>query len=127
VNCQMHRVDDTSPIQVTLTGNIYSTIGNHWTLSMINPQLGGPPNLNFVEDILGRAGSTFGSDIALTWEISVDGGPYSAMTLEMDNTLSTYFTPGNHNFSLRITGMPDFDQSDGYYQLQLSQFLTPGF
>lgn len=123
--CLVHRVDNTSPIEVTLSGTIVSNSVNIWNLFTVSPQPGGQPLLYFVEDVLGRTGPAFGTDIPLTWEISLDGGPFTPMTLQPNNTLTATFPPGPHAFQVRITGMLQPSQEDGYYHLQLEQCLVP--
>ncbi len=123
-NCQMHRVDD-APIEIILPGTINGSNTLHWNLSAVAPQSGVPPDLYFVEDIMGRTGAVYGSDVPLIWEISLDGGPFTSMTLQPDNTLTTVFPPGQHSFQVRITGALQPYQSDGYYHLQLEQCIVP--
>ena len=124
-NHKIHRLDDHSPIQVLLSGTINSDLGNIWNLVAASHLPGQDPNLYFIEDSFGRPGSTYGSDISLTWEISVDGGVFSPMTVGPNNMLSTVFPPGQHTFQVRITGIPQYHQEDGYYQLQLEQMMVP--
>lgn len=123
-NCRIHRIDD-APIEIILSGTIDGSNGLNWNLSTAAPQSGLQPNLYFVEDVLGRTGSAYGSDIPLVWEISLDGGDFAPMTLQPDNTLTTVFPPGQHTFQVRITGELQPAQGDGYYYLQLEQCLLP--
>ena len=123
-NCQMHRVDD-APIEIILPGTINGSNTLYWNLSSSLPEPGVLPQLYFVEDVLGRTGPAYGGDIPLTWEFSLDGGPFNPMTLQSDNTLVATFPPGPHTFQVRITGNPLPYQEDGYYHLQLSQCLVP--
>ena len=124
-NYQIHRVNDDSPIEIILPGTIDGSNTLHWNLTSCSPVPGGMPNLYFVEDALGRTGPVYGSEIPLTWEISLDGGPFTPLTLQPDNTLTTVFPPGQHTFQVRITGLPEYHQSDGYYKLQLEQCIVP--
>jgi len=123
-SCQIHRVDDT-PIEIILPGTIDGSNTLYWNLSTVSSQPGAPPDLYFIEDVLGRTGPAYGSDIPLTWEISLDGGPFTPMTFQPDNTLTTTFPPGAHTFQVRITGELQPYQGDGYYHLQLEQCLVP--
>lgn len=123
-NCQIHRVND-SPIEIILPGTINGSNAMHWNLSTASPAPGVIPNLYFIEDVLGRTGAIYGSDVPLSWEISLDGGPFMPMTLQPDNTLTTLFPPGQHSFQVRITGALQPYQSDGYYHLQLEQCIIP--
>ena len=124
-NYQVHRSDDYDPIQVILSGTINSDAGNVWNLNAASHLPGQDPNLYFIEDTFGRPGPAYGSDITLNWEISIDGGAFAPMALGPNNTLTTIFPPGIHNFQVRITGIPQYHESDGYYQLQLEQTLVP--
>ncbi len=122
--CQFHRVDDT-PLEAILSGTIDGSNPLFWNLSTSEPQPGAPPLLYYVENIFGNANPVLGTDIPLTWEISLDGGAFVPMTLLPDNTLTTTFPPGQHAFQVRITGTPQNYQADGYYHLQLTQCLVP--
>jgi hypothetical protein len=125
-NCQIHRVINDSAIVIILSGNVSSSNSIYWNLSTISPHPGGLPVLYFVNDVLGRTGPEFGTDIPLTWEIALDGGSFNPiMTMLPDNILLVTFPPGKHTFQVRITGVPQPYQGDGYYQLQLGQSLVP--
>jgi len=124
-SCQIHRVINDSAIVIILSGNVSSSNSIYWNLNTISPQPGGLPVLYFVNDVLGRTGPEFGTDIPLTWEISVDGGPFNPITIQPDSSLSVNFASGNHTFQVRITGVPQPYQGDGYYQLLLGQSLVP--
>ena len=119
--CQVHRVDGMSPIKIILPGEITCTTGVVWMLANSSNR---PPALYFVEDIFGRRQGP-DSDIALTCEISLDGGPFQPMIIPPQNVLGTVFPPGTHTFQVRITGQLDSYQQPGYYRLQLAQNLTP--
>ena len=123
-NCQFHRVDD-SPLEAILSGAINGSNALFWNLSTAQPQVGAPPILYYVENIFGNTNPSLGSNIPLTWEIALDGGPFAPMTLLPDNTLTATFPPGPHTFQVRITGTPVYHQADGYYHLQLTQCLIP--
>ncbi len=124
-NCQIHRVNTDSAIVIILPGTISSSSRIYWNLHTMSPHPGGFPILYFVNDVLGRTGPEFGTDIPLTWEIALDGGSFNPITILRDKTLLVTFPPGNHTFQVRITGVPQPYQGDGYYQLQLGQSLVP--
>ena len=124
-SCQIHRVNTDSAIVMILPGTITSTNAIYWNLSNTEPGGDGLADLNFTEDIFGRAGPNFGSNIPLVWEIAIDDGPMAAIPVQPDNSLLVLFPAGQHNFQVRITGLPQQHESDGYYHLQLSQSLTP--
>lgn len=122
--CQIHRVNNDGPVEAILSGSVTSSRSIAWSLTNTSAP-GEPPMLSFVEDVFGRSGPAFGSNIGLTWEISIDGGAFQAMEVHSENILSTIFPPGAHTFQVRITGLPQYNQSDGYYRLRLAQNLAP--
>jgi len=124
-NCQIHRVYTDSAIVIILPGTISSSNSIYWNLNTISPQPGGLPVLYFVEDVLGRSGPEYGIDIPLIWEISVDGGRFNPIRIQPDSALFVNFPSGHHTFQVRITGVPQHNQGDGYYQLLLGQSLVP--
>ena len=123
-NFQFHRVDNT-PLEAILSGTINGSDPLFWNLTSSQPQPGAPPILYYAENIFGNTNPALGTNIPLTWEISLDGGPFGPMTLLPDNTLTATFPPGPHTFQVRITGTPEYHQADGYYHLQLTQCLVP--
>jgi hypothetical protein len=123
-SCQIHRVHNDGPIEAILSGSVTSSRSIAWSLTNTS-EPGEPPMLSFVEDVFGRSGAAFGSSIGLTWEISIDGGAFQPMEVHSGNILSTIFPPGAHTFQVRITGLPQYNQSDGYYRLRLAQNLAP--
>jgi hypothetical protein len=122
--CQIHRVSTEGPIQALLSGTVNCSAAIVWSLTNTS-QPGEPPVLFFVEDIFGRSGSAFGSNIPVTWEVALDGGAFQPMQIESGNILTTIFPAGAHTFQVRITGLPQNHQDDGYYHLQLTQNLMP--
>jgi len=124
-HCQIHRVETDSAIVVTLNGSILSSNNLIWNLATAPTPPGSSPSLYFVEDIFGRSGPQYGSDIMLNWEISLDGGQLNPMNVLPDGSLSVLFPAGTHTFQVRITGAPQYHQADGYYHLQLDQSLAP--
>ena len=123
-NAQFHRIDDT-PLEAILSGTINGSNTLFWNLTSSQPQVGAPPILYYAENIFGNTNPALGTNVPLTWEFSLDGGPFNPMTLLPDNTLTTTFPPGPHTFQVRITGTPVYHQADGYYHLQLTQCLVP--
>jgi hypothetical protein len=123
--CQIHISGYYDPILISLPGAISYNSPIIWNLRAASTQIGGSPLLYFTEDIFGHTGPSYGANIPLTWEISLDGGQFTPMILLPDNTLQTTFPPGPHTFQVRITGTPQPFQADGYYHLQLSQCLIP--
>ncbi|MCX6641521.1 MAG: hypothetical protein NTW14_13735 [bacterium] len=121
----IHRADNYGDIQIILPGSVFSTDPLTWRLTALNSTREGPPHLFFIENILGQSGPASGTDIPLSWEISINGGAFNPMTLLPDNTLTTTFPAGPHTFQVRITGTPQYHQADGYYRLQLTQSLVP--
>jgi hypothetical protein len=123
--CQMHRVNDDSPLEMLLSGSITSSDELCWNLFSVSPGEGLSPLLYFIEDIFGQSGPEYGTDIPLNWEFALDGGQFDPITLLPDNSLSVTFPPGDHTFQVRITGFPQTGQEDGYYNLQLGQEIIP--
>jgi len=123
--CQMRRSTlDDEQLEIYLDGAISSTKPVNWSLSSAYPERGRLPKLYFVEAASARPRPD-DADISLQWEISLDGGPFNPMTIQADNSLSVTFPSGSHSFKVRITGAPQHQQTDGYYQLVLSQNLIP--
>ena len=120
--CQVHRVNNHSPLSITLNGNITSDIATIWTLT---PQAVGPANLNRVENVMGRHDAAGRTTVPLTWTISLDGGAFEPMHVTPDYTVTTVFPPGMHTFKLQISGPLQPNQPNGYYRLQLAQNLMP--
>jgi len=124
-NYQIHQESNDSEIEIIPSGNATSSNSLFWTLTSASPQPGAPPSLFFVEQAFAGTGSEYAADIPLTWEISLNGGPFNPMTIQPDNSLSVTFPSGSHSFKVRITGAPQHQQAEGYYQLVLSQSLIP--
>lgn len=124
-NYQAHRVNNNDPLEIILNGTITSNSSEIWTLSILEPSPELVPDLHFIEDVMGRTGQAYGVNIALLWEISLDGGAFQPMTILPDNSISYIFPSGNHSFQLRITGNLQNCTADGYYKLQLSQEIIP--
>ncbi len=124
-SCQIHRVADSSPIDIILNGTINSNCAEIWTLSAIEPIPGSLPNLFFVNDIFGDDYGNGWLKIGLQWQISIDGGTFEPMNVSADNSISYIFPPGNHTFQVKITGDVKYYQEDGYYKLKLQQSFSP--
>ncbi len=124
-HCQMHQVNSTPALEVFLPGNYSATNPQIWKLSTIAPQSGSSPEqLHYVEGVCGQSAPPV-VNVPLTWEIAFDGGSYVPMTLQPDNSLTATFPAGAHTFQVRITGVMQSFQDDGYYRLLLSQYFTP--
>jgi len=126
-NYRIHRANDFSPIEITLSGSITTSSALVWNLAPTCPPGGGSPQLVFNEDIFGSGGSLYGADIPVSWEISIDGGPFVPMTVMPNSSLSAIFPFGSHTFQVRMTATPEYHQADGYYELHLTQSLMPQF
>ncbi len=127
-HCQIHFSGYYEPVEILLPGFINSNKPEILRLFAIEPQPGGLPNLYFINDILGNPPPmeiSTNVDIPLEWEISLDNGPFKPLTLLPDNSLTTIFPPGQHDFQIRITCLLQPYQAGGYYHLQLSQTLVP--
>ena len=122
---QIHRTSDYSPIEITLSGSIFSSHDLSWNLWSTSLRAEGTPGLHFIGDVLGRTGPDSGMDIPLTWEVALGDGPLSPMTILPDNTLGVSFPAGLYAFRVRITSPPLSYPQDGYYRLELSQSIIP--
>lgn len=124
-NFQAHRTNDVSPLEIFLDGAISTNTPEIWTLTTVQPRPGHPPNLYFVGDVLGRSGGSYGSNVALSWELSLNGGPFEPMAVLPDNSICFIFPAGNNTFRVRIGGLLPQYAADGYYQLYLQQSIIP--
>jgi hypothetical protein len=121
---QIHRASDYSDIVIELAGGSCCNNGQY-IITTPPSALGSLDNLPFVEDMFGRTGPDYGTDISLTWEWDVagDGLGFQPMTDLPDNPAagitSKYFkVPLSCNdWIVRITGDVVFHQEDGYYYL----------
>lgn len=120
----IHLAADSAPLEIILPGHILSNENICWVLSSIEPRSNQPLCLYFIHDVFNREGEEYGINIPLAWDISLDCGEYRAMTVNRDHSRSFIFPAGSHAFNLRISGNPSL-QSDGYYQLRLSQRMVP--
>jgi hypothetical protein len=75
--------------------------------------------LPFVEDMFGRTGPTYGTDIPLVWEYSLNGGSWLPMEDLSDPPGSKYFLVDacDHYFTIRVLVDMVYHQEDGYYYL----------
>ena len=124
-HCQVHLGNDAIPIEIVLTGTVASNYPEIWNLNAISPVPGGLPILYFNNDILGRGGQSYGTNVPLTWEISFNNNPFIPMTIQPNNALTTIIPPGLHAFRVRITANPQPGQGHGYYNLQMGQCILP--
>jgi len=122
---RVRHVDNSSPLEIVLKGSIFSDAAITWTLASPATRACGPAYLSLVEDIMGRNYQGESVVIPLTWEISTDGGLFTAMKIGPDYSISSVFPPGPHTFAVRIRGALHALQSDGFYRLVLCQDLTP--
>lgn len=122
---QIHRANDSAPIEITLSGNIFCSHNLSWNLWSTSRRAEGTPGLHFIGNALGRAGPDVGMDIPLTWEVALGDGPFSPMTILPDNTLRVIFPAGLYAFRVRITSPPLSYPQDGYYRLELAQDIIP--
>jgi hypothetical protein len=127
-HCQIHLSGAYEPVEITLPGFINSNKPEILRLFVTDPHPGGVPNLYYIHNVSGNSPpmeTSANVDIPLKWEISLDNGPFKPITLLPDNSLTTIFPPGQHNFQIKITCLLQPYQADGYYRLQLSQTLVP--
>jgi hypothetical protein len=124
-HCEIHRCGDPAQIEFGVPGTVLSSAAVIWTLCALDQGPGAAADLHFVQDVVGREGPAYGTDVPLVWEISVDQGAYVPLTLREDRSLSTAFPAGPHAFRLRATATEGPPLGDGYYTLRLGQLLVP--
>jgi hypothetical protein len=119
---QIHRASDYSDFEIYLSGGSCCNNGQYiiTTPPTATPSLDVLP---FVQDMFGRTGSTYGTDIPLTWEANLNGTGFQPMIDLPDNpavgiTSKYFLVPLSCNdWVVRITGDIVFHQEDGYYYL----------
>jgi hypothetical protein len=109
----IHRASDYEDFYLYFDGT--SACNNGQYIITTPPSGGSLDVLPFVEDIFGRT-TGYGTDIPLTWEVSVDGGAWTALT---DDEGDKYFLVDacDHSFRIRVLVDMAYHQEDGYYHL----------
>lgn len=115
---KIHRFSDYAPFHLYFNGTSACNNGQY-IITTPPTALGDLEWLPFVVDMFGRTGPTYGTDIPLTWEASVDGGAYAPMLDLGDPPGSKYFLVDacDHYFTVRILVGVVYHQEDGYYYL----------
>lgn len=115
---QIHRASNYSDVEIYLSGGSCCNNGQYiiTTPPTANPSLDFLP---FVQDMFGRSGPAYGTNIPLTWAYSLNGAPYAPMQPLNDPPGSKYFlVPLSCNeWVVQIIGDIAFHQEDGYYYL----------
>ncbi len=118
---QIHRAADYSNFTILLPGGSCCNNGQYiiTTPPFTQPDL---DFLHFQEDMFGRTGPDYGTDIPLTWEYSLNGQPWELMGDLVDDppgyTSKYFLVPLScNNWVVRIIGDIVFHQEDGYYYL----------
>jgi hypothetical protein len=117
-HAQIHRASDYTDIILEFCGTSVCNNGQY-IITTPPTALASLAYLPFVEDMFGRTGPQYGTDIPLTWEYSMDGGPWLPMDDLADPPGSKYFLVDacDHYFCVRITADVAYHQEDGYYYL----------
>lgn len=121
---EIHRASLYSDVTLVVPGYIEQNSGNY----IIVRPLGNDPNgrpysldyMNFIEDIFGRTGIAYGSDIPTTWEYSLTGptGPWSAMDPGSGGAYQFLIEePCHHDFWYRVVMDIDEHENDGFYKM----------
>lgn len=119
---QIHRASDYSPIVIELSGASHCNNGQY-IITTPPTALATLDYLPFVQDMFGRTGSTYGTDIPLVWEYSLNGAGWATMIDLPDDpaagiTSKYFLVPLCDNYwTVRITGNLAYHQEDGYYYL----------
>ena len=113
---QIHRASDYDNFYLYFNGTSKCNNGQ-WIITTPPTALAtGLTVLPFVEDMFGRTGAAYGTDIPLTWEVSIDGGAYAAMVFD-DPDYQFEVDLCDHYFTIRILVDMAYHQEDGYYYL----------
>jgi hypothetical protein len=115
---QIHRASDYSDFVIYLDGGSACNNGQY-IITTPPTALGSLDYLPFIEDMFGRTGPSHGTDIPLTWEVSINGGAYEPMQDLADPPGSKYFLVDlcDNYWRVKITGDVVYHQEDGYYYL----------
>ncbi len=115
---QIHRASDYSDFEIFLHGGSMCNNGQY-IITTPPTAVGSLDFLPFVQDMFGRTGPTYGTDIPLTWDVSINGGPYEPMLDLDDPPGAKYFLVDlcDNYWTVRITGDVVYHQEDGYYFL----------
>jgi hypothetical protein len=119
---QIHRASDYNDFYIYLEGGSCCNNGQY-IITTPPTAVGNLDYLPFQEDMFGRTGAAYGTDIPLTWEASLNGGPYEPMIDLPDNpepgiTSKYFLVPLSCNdWVVRILVDMTFHQEDGYYFL----------
>jgi hypothetical protein len=113
---QIHRASDYADFYIYFTGTSACNNGQYLIVTPPTGLATGLTVLPFVVDMFGRTGPTYGTDIPLTWEVSIDGGAYGPMVPDGDN-LMFLVDLCDHYFTVRVLVDQMYHQEDGYYYL----------
>jgi len=119
---KIDRASNYDDIVIDLTGGSCCNNGQY-IITTPPTALGHLNVLPFVQDMFGRTGSTYGTDIPLTWAYTLNGAPWAPM-IDLPNdpasgqTSKYFLVPKScNNWIVRITGDVAFHQEDGYFFL----------
>jgi len=113
---QIHRASDYSSFYIQFHGTSSCNAAQY----IITTPPDDPGSLNFlpfVEDVLGRTGLVYGTDIPLTWEYRIDGGPWQVMPEAYNGKKWFTVDECDHDMDIRVGVEMVYHQEDGYYYL----------
>ena len=119
---QIHRYDNYNDFVIYLDGGSSCNNGQY-IITTPPTALGSLDYMPFIQDMFNRTGPSFGTDIPLTWEASLNGGAFAPMIDLPDNPepgiTSKYFLVDlcDNYWRVKITGDIAYHQEDGYYYL----------
>lgn len=113
---QIHRASDYEDFYLYFNGTSACNNGQ-WIITTPPTAVGSLNNLPFEKDMFDRTGPTYGTDIPLTWEYSLDGAGYLPMVDGTDGAKQFEVGLCDHFFTIRILVDVAYHQEDGYYYL----------
>ena len=112
----IHKMSDYAPFYLYFNGT--SACNNGQVIITTPPDaLGSLAVLPFVEDMFGRSGSDYGTDIPLTWEYSLGGAAYLSMDPGTGGAMQFSVPLCDQFFTIRVLVGQVYHQEDGYYHL----------
>ena len=113
---QIHRYADYSDIVLYFHGGSCCNNGQ-WIITTPPTALGSLDFLPFDQDMFGRTGAAYGTDIPLTWEVNINGAGYVAMVDGTAGAKQFEVPLSCQDYVIRVIGDIAFHQEDGYYDL----------
>ncbi len=115
-HAKIHRFSDYNDFYLYFHGTSACNNGQY-IITTPPDSIGSLNYLPFYVDMFGRTGPSYGTDIPLTWEASVDGGAYALMVDGTAGAKQFLVDACDHYFTIRILVDVEYHQEDGYYYL----------